>query len=89
MQILRDRNYKPDMSKAFQHILIHTGAAAVITAVVDGLRLDNKAATASSETLHRFGNTLLCSTYYILANIENQVKHAPHLISTFIVVCHW
>ncbi|EIE20271.1 thiolase-like protein [Coccomyxa subellipsoidea C-169] len=67
-----NKDYKPDLARAFDHILIHTGAAAVITAVVKGLQLDPKAAVPSSEALERFGNTTMCSTYYILANIESQ-----------------
>ncbi len=69
-----NKDYKPDLARAFDHILIHTGAAAVITAVVKGLQLDPKAAVPSSEALERFGNTTMCSTYYILANIESQVR---------------
>ena len=56
------------------HILIYTGAAAIITAVVRGLGLDSKAAVPSTETLDRLGSTMLCSTYYILANLESQVS---------------
>jgi 3-ketoacyl-CoA synthase len=68
------------MAKAFEHILIHTGAAAVISSVTERLGLDPKAAVPSSETLERFGNTSLCSTYYILANIESQVCSAANAL---------
>ncbi|CAL8470885.1 g10429 [Coccomyxa elongata] len=76
------KGYRPDMGKAFDHILIHTGAAAVISTVVRGLRLDPLAAVPSSETLQRFGNTMLCSTYYVLANIEsmNGVKKGDRIL---------
>lgn len=74
MRAARSKKYKPKLGTAFDHILIHTGAAAVISAVVRGLGLEPKAAVPSSETLERFGNTMLCSTYYILANIESQVS---------------
>jgi 3-ketoacyl-CoA synthase len=74
MRAARSKTYKPKLGTAFDHILIHTGAAAVISAVVRGLGLEPKAAVPSSETLERFGNTMLCSTYYILANIESQVS---------------
>ena len=73
----RNKKHKPALSKAFQHILIHTGAAAVISGVVDALKLSPKMAVPSSETLERFGNTLLCSTYYILANVETKACCLP------------
>jgi predicted naringenin-chalcone synthase len=73
MRVLLDSKYKPDITKAFDHILIHTGSGSVIAAVVKGLQLNPKVASPSLETLQRFGNTGMCSTYYILANIENQV----------------
>lgn len=67
------KGHKPNLALAMDHILIHTGAAAVITSVVDALQLAPKAALPSQETLERFGNTSVCSTYYILANIESRV----------------
>lgn len=74
VRVVCNRKYKPNLASAFNHILIHTAAAAVITAVAQGLGLEPKAAVPSSETLERFGCTMMCSTYYILANIESQVS---------------
>ena len=72
-RVLLMKGHKPDWALAMDHILIHTGAAAVITSVVDALQLAPKAAVPSQQMLDRFGNTSVCSTYYILANIESRV----------------
>lgn len=74
VRVLLVKGHKPDLAGAMDHILIHTGAAAVITSVADALHLGPKAAVPSSETLRCFGNTSVCSTYYILANIESRVR---------------
>jgi 3-ketoacyl-CoA synthase len=74
VRVLLVKGHKPDLATAMDHILIHTGAAAVIASVADALRLGPEAAAPSKETLHHFGNTSVCSTYYILANIESRVR---------------
>ncbi len=56
------------------HYSCEHGAAAVISAVARGLGLPPKAAVPSLETLERFGSTMMCSTYYTLANLESQVS---------------
>ena len=72
-RVLTDKAYKPNLGLAIDHILIHTGAALVISSVAEALQLGPKAPLPSMETLERFGNTSVCSTYYILANIESKV----------------
>lgn len=64
---------KPDLAAAMDHILIHTGAAKIISSVSEALSLEAKLAVPSSETLRRFGNTSVCSTYYVLAYIESRL----------------
>ena len=73
---------KPNLAAAIDHILIHTGAALIITSVAEALALGPKAAVPSSETLLRFGNTSVCSTYYVLAYIESRqgVAAGEHIL---------
>ena len=74
VRVVVDKAYKPNLGLAIDHILIHTGAALVITSVAEALHVGPKAASPSMETLERFGNTSVCSTYYILANVESRVR---------------
>ena len=71
---MRSSKYKPDWNKAFDHILIHTGAALVIHSVSAALGLQKPASGPSLETLHRFWNLAASSTLYILGNIEAKVR---------------
>lgn len=66
----KDRKHKPDFSKAFEHVVIHPGAKAVIDVVRKALGFGDKAAIPSLKMLERFGNTSTSSIFYILAYIE-------------------
>lgn len=58
-------------SKAFQHVLLHTGGRGTLDNLEINLGLTAEQALPSKDTLYRFGNTSAASTWYILAGIEH------------------
>ncbi|KAK9827585.1 hypothetical protein WJX81_000874 [Elliptochloris bilobata] len=70
MKVARNPRYKPDFSKAFQHIAVHPGARVIIDRVAGAMRFGDKARQPSIDTLERYGNTSASSTFYIMAYIE-------------------
>ena len=54
---------KPSPSKAFNHFLLHTGGRGVIDDIQTRLQIAEDKVAPARETLHRFGNTSVASTW--------------------------
>jgi 3-ketoacyl-CoA synthase len=64
-------NYRPDFTKAFDQVCIHTGGRGVIDSMETSLGFPKGMMEASRAALYRFGNTSSCSVWYELAYAES------------------
>ncbi|KAJ8479230.1 hypothetical protein OPV22_022957 [Ensete ventricosum] len=62
--------YVPDYKLAFEHLCVHAASKAVLDALQNNLRLEDRHMEAALATLHRFGNTSSSSIWYELAYLE-------------------
>ena len=71
LKAARDKNYKPNMSRIFDHFLLHTGGRGVLDSLEEKLHLSKSQMAPSRDTLYRFGNTSAASTWYIWSRVES------------------